>query len=131
MSPEQATGGQVDARSDIFSFGAMLYEMVTGARAFVGKTVADTLSAVLQSQPKPPSAIVPAVPGELERLIVRCLRKDPARRYQHIDDVKVALQDIKEESDSGVTLSVAPVPRARRTLLIAAFAATMVFPQAS
>jgi len=130
MSPEQATGGQVDARSDIFSFGAMLYEMVTGARAFVGKTVADTLSAVLQAQPKPPSAIVPAVPGELERLIVRCLRKDPARRYQHIDDVKVALQDIKEESDSG-TGSSAPVARVRRTRQIVALLTTMLLMSAA
>ena len=56
--PEQATGGTVDARSDIFSFGAMLYEMVTGARAFAGTSTADTLSAVIRAQPKPPSAIV-------------------------------------------------------------------------
>ena len=61
MSPEQATGGPVDARSDIFSFGAMLYEMVTGARAFAGTSTADTLSAVIRAQPKAPSAIVPAI----------------------------------------------------------------------
>ena len=76
MSPEQASGGKVDARSDIFSFGAMLYEMVTGTRAFAGTSTADTLSAVLRAQPKPPSAIVPTVPSDLEKVIVRCLRKD-------------------------------------------------------
>jgi eukaryotic-like serine/threonine-protein kinase len=61
MSPEQATGAKVDARSDIFSFGAMLYEMVTGVRAFAGTSIADTLAAVLRAQPKPPIEVVPAV----------------------------------------------------------------------
>ena len=112
MAPEQATGGTVDARSDIFSFGAMLYEMVTGQRAFAGTSTAETLSAVIRAQPKPPSAVVPGVPSDLEKVILRCLRKDPERRFQHIGDVKVALQDIKEESDSGARLSAAPVPRA-------------------
>ena len=82
MSPEQATGGTVDARSDIFSFGAMLYEMVTGARAFAGTSTADTLAAVIRAQPTPPTAIVPGLPRDLERLILRCLRKEPDRRYQ-------------------------------------------------
>src|SRR4029453_8614702 len=59
MAPEQATGGPVDARSDIFAFGAMLYEMVTGVRAFEGSSTADTLSAVIRTQPKAPSAMVP------------------------------------------------------------------------
>src|SRR3954466_5175429 len=73
MSPEQATGGTVDARSDIFSFGAMLYEMVTGQRAFAGASTVETLSAVLRAQPKPPSEIVADLPGDLEKAIVRCL----------------------------------------------------------
>jgi eukaryotic-like serine/threonine-protein kinase len=85
MAPEQATGGPVDARSDIFSFGAMLYEMVTGARAFSGTSTADTLSAVIRAQPKAPSAVVPGIPSDLEKAILRCLRKDPQRRYQHIE----------------------------------------------
>ena len=112
--------------ADIFSFGAMLYEMVTGQRAFAGTSTAETLSAVIRAQPKTPSAVVPGIPSDLEKVILRCLRKDPERRFQHIGDVKVALQDIKEESDSGVALSAAPVPPARRTLLIAAFAATVL-----
>ena len=67
----------MDARSDIFSFGALLYEMVTGARAFAGTSTADTLSAVIRAQPKAPTAIVATVPSDLEKVILRCLRKDP------------------------------------------------------
>ena len=100
MSPEQASGEAVDARSDIFSFGAMLYEMVTGVGPLAGKTPADTLANVLRAQPKPPTQLVPALPHDLERTILRCLRKEPARRFQHMVDVKVDLQEIKEESDS-------------------------------
>jgi Tol biopolymer transport system component/predicted Ser/Thr protein kinase len=100
MAPEQATGGRIDARSDIFSFGAMLYEMATGARPFSGASTADTLAAVIRAQPKPPAQIVSALPRELERLILRCLRKEPERRYQTMVDVKIELQEIKEESDS-------------------------------
>src|SRR4029450_13164205 len=101
MAPEQATGGPVDARSDIFSFGALLYEMVTGARAFAGTSTADTLSAVIRAQPKAPSAIVANVPGDLEKIILRCLRKDPPRRYQHIDDVKGALEETLARAREG------------------------------
>ena len=101
MSPEQATGGQVDARSDIFSFGAMLYEMVTGQRAFAGKTAMDTLAAVVRDHPKPLREVVPGIPEALERITVRCLKKEPERRFQHMGDVRVELQELKETSDSG------------------------------
>jgi len=100
MSPEQASGGPVDARSDIFSFGAVLYEMLTGHRAFRGTSSAETLAAVLKEQPKPPSELVPEVPRDLERIVLRCLRKDPGRRFHHATDLKVELQEVKEESDS-------------------------------
>ena len=100
MSPEQATGGAVDARSDIFSFGAVLYEMVTGRRPFGGGSSAEMLAALLKEQPKPPGELVPDVTKELERIILRCLRKEPGRRFQHMVDVKVELQEVKEESDS-------------------------------
>jgi serine/threonine protein kinase len=125
MAPEQATGGTVDARTDIFSFGAMLYEMVTGSRAFPGSSTADTLSAVIRAQPTPPSAVV-AIPGDLEKIILRCLRKDPQRRYQHIGDVKVALQDVKEESESGVTASASVRRTHRRGPIAALVAAALV-----
>jgi eukaryotic-like serine/threonine-protein kinase len=101
MSPEQAEGRKLDRRSDIFSFGSLLYEMVTGKRAFQGDTRASTLSAILQREPRPASEIAPGVPRELERIIAHCLRKDPIRRFQHLDDVKTLLEELKEESDSG------------------------------
>jgi Tol biopolymer transport system component len=100
MSPEQASGESVDARSDIFSFGAVLYEMLTGHRAFGRPSSAETLAAVLKEQPRPPSELAPAVPRDLERTVLRCLRKEPGRRFQHAADLKVDLQEVKEESDS-------------------------------
>ncbi len=100
MSPEQASGGNVDARSDVFSFGAVLYEMVTGRRAFTGHSGAETLVAVLREDPPPPSTLAHAVSRELERIILRCLRKDPSRRFQHMLDVKIELLELKEEHDS-------------------------------
>src|SRR5215207_8813104 len=99
MAPEQATGGRVDARSDVFSFGAVLYEMATGARAFVGNSSAETLAAVLAAQPKPPTQVTD-VPRELERLILRCLRKEPDRRYQTMLDVRNDLQELEDEIES-------------------------------
>jgi eukaryotic-like serine/threonine-protein kinase len=119
MSPEQATGSKIDARSDVFSFGAMLYEMVTGRRAFAGNSTAETLAAVLKEQPKAPSDIVTSVPRDLEKLILRCLQKDPDRRFQHMLDVKVELQEIKEESESGPSASALPAPRNRLRWLAA------------
>jgi serine/threonine protein kinase len=101
MSPEQAQGGPIDSRSDIFSFGAVLYEMATGRRAFSGSTTISTLAAVLNQEPRPATEIAIEVPREMERIISRCLRKDPARRFQHMDDVKVALQELKEEREAG------------------------------
>jgi len=100
MSPEQAEAKKVDARSDIFSFGSMLYEMVTGQRAFTGKSKLSTLSAVLHKEPLPPSQAVPDTPSELERLIFRCIKKDPERRWQSMADVKVALDELLEEVES-------------------------------
>jgi serine/threonine protein kinase/WD40 repeat protein len=97
MSPEQAAGKKVDARSDIFSFGVLVYEMVTGKRAFRGDSLMTTLAAVINQEPEP----LPAkVPPDLARIILRCLRKDPARRYQTVADLKVALEDVRDESIS-------------------------------
>jgi Tol biopolymer transport system component/predicted Ser/Thr protein kinase len=124
MSPEQATGGTVDARSDIFSFGAMLYEMVTGVRAFAGTSTADTLAAVLRAQPKPLADVVADLPSDLHKIILRCLRKDPERRFQHMVDVKLALQEVKEDSESGTAAVM--VPSKRRSRLIGALAASVV-----
>jgi serine/threonine protein kinase len=109
MSPEQAEGKKVDARSDIFAFGVVLYEMVTGRRAFQGASAAATLAAILHQDPKPLRESIPDAPPELGKLISRCLRKDRERRFQHAGDLKVELVELREEFDSG-TLLVAPEP---------------------
>lgn len=114
MSPEQAEGKAVDARSDIFSFGSVLYEMVTGQRAFQGDSKISTLAAILNKEPKPVSELNRVMPRELEKIIRRCLRKDPARRFQDMDDLKVALQELKEESDSGTLTGVQSGVRSSR-----------------
>jgi serine/threonine protein kinase len=115
MSPEQAEGKAVDERSDVFAFGSVLYEMATGVRAFQRDSTASTLSAILNEQPKPASSQVPGVPLELDRIIARCLRKDPSRRFQHSADLKVALTELKEDSDSGTLEAQTGVQRPRAT----------------
>jgi hypothetical protein len=108
MSPEQAQGKAIDARSDIFSFGSVLYEMMTGRCAFQGETRMSTLAAIIEREPQP----LPAeTPHDLEKVVSRCLRKDPNRRTQHMGDVKLALEELKEESDSGKLAAPAPAPR--------------------
>ena len=100
MSPEQAEGKPADARSDVFSFGAVLYEMITGQRAFNGATKMSTLAAVLTGEPQPPCQVVPGLTPDLEKMILRCLRKSPERRWQSMADLRVALEDLREEYDS-------------------------------
>ena len=82
MSPEQAEGQPLDARTDVFAFGALLYEMVTGRRAFQGRSILSTMAAVLHEQPVPMRDLRPDVPEELQRIVSRCLEKDPEKRYQ-------------------------------------------------
>ena len=113
MSPEQAEGKNVDARSDIFSFGAVLYEMLTGRKAFGRESGIKSLAAVLNEDPPPASAVNEAVPAEIERVLNRCLRKDPQRRWQTMSDLKVALQELKEDSESG-RLKAAAAPAGRK-----------------
>ncbi len=117
MSPEQAEGRKLDTRSDIFSFGSVLYEMVTGRRPFQGDSKASTMAAILKEDPKPASQVVEALPKELERLISRCLRKDRERRWQNMTDLKVTLQELKEESDSGVLSPTTPTLKNRRSFI--------------
>ena len=112
MSPEQAEGKTVDARSDIFSFGAVLYEMVTGRRAFAGDSTVGTLAAILHQEPAPNERI----PPELETIIGRCLRKDPNRRSQHMGDVALALQDLADAKHTPVSPMPAAPPSQDRDL---------------
>jgi serine/threonine protein kinase len=126
MSPEQAEARPLDARSDIFSFGAVLYEMVTGQRAFGGKSLVSTLAAIIEKDPLPLSEISPASPPELDRLIARCLRKDASRRSQSMADVKLVLEQLVDELESGKLTRSATVasaaPRRSGVLLTAALA---------
>jgi len=105
MSPEQAEGKSLDARSDIFSFGAVLYEMTTGRPAFGGDSTVSTLSAILRDQPQPAAEIVPGVPRELDRIVARCLRKDADQRYQHAGDLKIDLQQVQKDLASGLSVA--------------------------
>jgi serine/threonine protein kinase/WD40 repeat protein len=119
MSPEQAAGGEVDARTDVFSLGALLYEMTTGRRAFAGGSTAEVLAALMRDHPRLPSQVVPDVPRELDRLIQRCLRKEPERRFQHMLDLKLELEQIKEDSESGRAAVALPARSKRRLWLVA------------
>ena len=101
MSPEQAQGMKIDTRSDVFSFGAVLYEMVTGKRAFEGESSLSTLSSILRDETAPIGNFAPDVPQELEAVIQRCLRKNPDERFQSMRDVQAGLGVLKRDSDSG------------------------------
>src|SRR5712671_2799421 len=91
MSPEQAEGRELDARSDIFSFGSVLYEMLSGQRAFRGDSWISTLAAILHDEPRSLRDIKAAIPALVEQHVARCLRKDPLQRFQTMLDVKHAL----------------------------------------
>jgi Tol biopolymer transport system component/predicted Ser/Thr protein kinase len=101
MSPEQAEGKALDHRSDIFSFGVVLYEMATGRRPFQGDTAISTLSAILRDTPVPPNQINTSLPLHLARIVRRCLEKEPERRYQSTKDLRNDLREVKEDSESG------------------------------
>jgi hypothetical protein len=112
MSPEQASGKEVDKRTDIWAFAVVLYEMLAGRRLFDGATVSDTLAAVLKTEPD-----LTSIPAQVRPVVERCLRKDPRRRWRDIGDVRMALED---------GLTAAPTPPPRRTTLPWTIAAAVV-----
>ena len=96
MAPEQIEAKDVDARTDIFAFGCVLYELLTGQRAFDGKTASGVMAAVLATTPRPLSEIAPLTPPALERIVSRCLAKDPEDRWQTARDVSAELQWVSQ-----------------------------------
>ena len=113
MAPEQLEGRDADARTDIFAFGAVLYEMATGKKAFAGRSQASLISSIMTSEPAPASTVVPTAPAAFDRVVRTCLAKDPDDRWQTAHDIAVQLRWIQE---SGSAISPAPAITRRRTV---------------
>jgi serine/threonine protein kinase/Tol biopolymer transport system component len=120
MSPEQIGGQEADVRSDIFAFGAVLYEAASGKRAFEGKSTSAIVGAILANEPQPVSSLQPAVPASFDRLVGTCLAKDPDERFQSAHDLKLQLEWVRDFGTQKT--QVAPAESKSRMALIAAIA---------
>src|SRR5438477_4956478 len=128
MSPEQVRAKELDVRTDLFSFGAVLYEMATGTLPFRGESSGVIFNAILERLPVSPIRINPDIPPKLEDIITKCLEKDRNLRYQHASDIRTDLQRLKrdtESSKSPALIESASVARNRRLRLIAAAGAVI------
>jgi Tol biopolymer transport system component len=130
MSPEQAAGEKVDFRSDLFSFGSTLYQCLTGRRAFLGRTDVDVMHAIIHDEPPPLRMLAPEAPDALVFVLEKCLRKEPAERYQSTLDLVLDLKQARAEASRSrptAVLAASPRPRsARRVRLSAALAAAFL-----
>jgi eukaryotic-like serine/threonine-protein kinase len=130
MSPEQVRGKELDARTDLFSFGAVLYEMCTGTLPFRGNTSALIFNAILERPPVPPVRLNPDVPRQLEDIINKSLEKDYRLRYQHASEIRTDLQRLKRDTESRRQVAVQAVPdktlKSRRLWAIFAACVTMI-----
>jgi serine/threonine protein kinase len=114
MAPEQARSEPLDPRSDLFSFGVVLYEMSTGKKPFSGTNIVTTLDSVLHQKPVPPSSLNPGIPPELQNIIGKAMEKDKAKRYQTATEMKADLQHLKKETESGLTRTSAKLTQPLR-----------------
>jgi Tol biopolymer transport system component len=114
MAPEQIEGKEADARSDIFAFGAVLYEMVAGKRPFAGKSQISLASSILESDPAPISALKPNTPAAFEHLVTTCLQKNPEERYQSAQDIKLELQWIATDRPAPAIATETPAPALKK-----------------
>src|SRR5512143_2963052 len=118
MSPEQLEGKEADARSDVFAFGALVYEMTTGRKAFEGKSRASLIAAIMSADPPPMAAIRPAIPRALERLVRKCLAKDPEQRWQSAGDLADELAWVRESGSEAQSIPGLMVRRNRPAWIV-------------
>lgn len=110
MSPEQARGKNTDGRTDVFSFGVVMYEMLTGTMPFQGETMTDVLSSIISSEPQPITSLAPHLPRELQRIVQKTLKKKREQRYQSTKDLLVDLKDLRDELQMEAKLEQTAVP---------------------